>query len=116
MKKKITAYAYTKTLFKYKRKDPRYARERIKNRKDRFFRHYVLKKGCKDCGIIGPQEIYEFDHIDGTVKKGRNPNDTGYGIFTLSLKKLFKALRKFDIICANCHNIRSKKLYKLIYM
>lgn len=59
---------------------------------------------CQDCGIIGPPVIYQFDHRDPATKKfdiaskGR-----------CSWRVLIPELEKCDLVCANCHAIRTAR-------
>ena len=60
---------------------------------------------CLDCGSEFPPEVMEFDHVRG--KKS----------FTISQMYAFykpwkvvqEELRKCDLVCANCHRIRTKR-------
>ncbi len=61
---------------------------------------------CMDCGFIGPTECFEFDH--------RNPEEKGANVGHLlkgSLDRLLEEAAKCDLVCANCHAIRSKRLH-----
>ena len=90
-------------------------RNRCNHRKNRLHQLYTIKKGCPDCGIKGPREIYQFDHTDGSKGKTRfipYIHDT----FKRSLITLFKELRKGQFVCCNCHQLRTlkRKQYKKI--
>ena len=58
---------------------------------------------CKDCGIRYPHYVMEFDHLI--------PRNGGPTIAALSqklgLKKLLKLIMQCDVVCANCHKIRT---------
>lgn len=56
---------------------------------------------CLDCGQDYPWYVMEFDHTRG--KKVRNIG-SGWGI-----NRLRKEIAKCDIVCANCHSIRTYK-------
>ena len=84
-------------------------------RLNRFFELYTNKKGCNDCGIIGPRPIYEFNHIDGSTIATRKSEDSRhisiyYGAYGLKLKQWFKQIRRCEIICSNCHSIKSHNM------
>lgn len=58
---------------------------------------------CIDCGGIFPPECMDFHHRDPKQKVmsiGQN--------IKLGLSRLIAEIEKCDIICANCHRIRSK--------
>ncbi len=62
---------------------------------------------CSDCGIVYPTCVMDFDHKDRSEKINsvshmlRDPLDC-----------IMKEISKCDIVCANCHRIRTYK-YKL---
>lgn len=59
---------------------------------------------CKDCGKNYPSYVMEFHHKDIHAKKftiGRNYRE--------GWKRLQEEVNKCDVICANCHRIRSFK-------
>lgn len=66
--------------------------------------HLVAYKGgkCLDCGNVYPNCCYHFDHRDPTIKS-----------FTISqkygrpLSELMVEADKCDLVCANCHAIRT---------
>lgn len=62
-----------------------------------------LKKGpCHDCGETFPPYIMEFDHRDPSTKKF---NMSAYG--TRSAKTVRAEIEKCDLVCANCHKLRT---------
>ena len=90
------------------------AKIRLSNRFRSLYKHYISKKGCKDCGIKGPYGIFQFDHTDGSTTQNRMESNIGTAhitrlFYSYTLKKAFAALRLVDIICANCHQLRSRK-------
>lgn len=64
------------------------------------------KTPCQDCGIINPI-VMDFDH--------REPSDKSKNISTLiqqgTIKSLKEELAKCDVVCANCHRIRTAKMF-----
>lgn len=60
---------------------------------------------CTDCGQTFPYYVMEFDHI--------NPENKSFNIGRSSKMNSFKQIQeeiaKCDIVCANCHKIRSFK-------
>jgi hypothetical protein len=60
---------------------------------------------CTDCGQTVPPEVMDFDHRDG--KKKMAISEFKRMKRTLSVVK--KELEKCDLVCANCHRIRTWK-------
>lgn len=61
---------------------------------------------CIDCGMKYPYYVMDFDHIEGTIKLGNIATiaSTGYGQKTLKSE-----IEKCDVVCVNCHRIRTHK-------
>ena len=56
---------------------------------------------CEDCGIIGHPAIYDFHHLDTTLK------DFSIGHTKLSsFNNIKEELDKCILLCSNCHRIR----------
>jgi hypothetical protein len=68
-----------------------------------FIRRYKALVGCVDCGIKNPI-VLEFDHLDGSKKIGNISN-----MVDRRLSALKKEIRKCEVVCANCHRIRTEK-------
>jgi len=60
---------------------------------------------CADCGQRFPPYVMDFDHRPGEVKCF-NLSIAG-GQTRLSWKKMEAEIAKCDIVCANCHRIRT---------
>lgn len=58
---------------------------------------------CKDCGGVFPPCVLDFDHVKGN-KKFNIANSAGY-----SLDEFIEELRKCEVVCSNCHHIRTQK-------
>lgn len=58
---------------------------------------------CSDCGGTFPSYCMDFDHRPGTIKE--------FGIastgMTYAIKRLEAERLKCDVVCANCHRIRT---------
>lgn len=67
-----------------------------------------LKEGvpCADCGGLFPDECMDFDHLPGETKV-RNVSALVRGGW--SLEKIYAEVEKCELVCANCHRIRTKK-------
>lgn len=77
-----------------------------------FLREFLSKNPCADCGNTDIR-VLEFDHLP-KFKKQRNISSlyqSGVTITTIQLE-----LKKCEVVCANCHRIRtvtrSKKNYR----
>lgn len=64
---------------------------------------YQLEKGCADCGYREHPSALEFDHLPGTEKLF----NIGEQIGNRSRETLWEEIAKCDVVCANCHNIRT---------
>lgn len=77
-----------------------------KSRRDRryyWLNKYKVSKGCVRCGYKEHPVSLDFDHIDPTSK-----NFTIARRIDLStLSVLFSEIRKCQILCANCHRIKT---------
>lgn len=60
---------------------------------------------CHDCGLSFPPFMYDFDH--------RNPEDKSFALGfagkTIAFEKLVEESKKCDMVCANCHRMRTHK-------
>jgi hypothetical protein len=63
---------------------------------------YKLARGCADCGFRAHPAALEFDHLPG-VKKAFSVGNFG----TRSLECLLAEVAKCEVVCANCHAIRT---------
>lgn len=59
--------------------------------------------GCADCGLSGPAEALTFDHV-----RGEKRFDIGQS-WNQGRTRLEEEIAKCEIVCANCHNIRTKR-------
>ena len=63
---------------------------------------FKLERGCADCGYRGHPAALQFDHLPGTHKL--------YKVTDLVMgnrKKLDAEIAKCEVVCANCHAIRT---------
>ena len=83
----------------------RVIKPRFHKRKDRL-RRYMERRGCDTCGYNKHHSALQWDH---RIPRHEDPTATKVGnmIATNSLKKIFEELRKCDLLCANCHAIRT---------
>lgn len=78
-------------------------RSRVEERRKEladFVRKLKEGKPCTDCGAVYPYFVMQFDHLDGTEK-----------ITTVSRhwskKTILAEIGKCQLVCANCHAIRT---------
>jgi hypothetical protein len=60
-------------------------------------------KTCTDCGGTFPPEVMQWDHLPGTIKLGEISDK----MRQCSPKLIFEELAKCELVCANCHAIRT---------
>lgn len=61
-----------------------------------------LAAGCADCGYAEHPHALDFDH--------RDPSTKSFGIggaWSKSLARVAAEIAKCDVVCANCHRIRT---------
>lgn len=62
-----------------------------------------LQRGCADCGYNKHPAALEFDHRPGEVKSF----NIGEKVGTYSMARIMEEIAKCDVVCANCHAIRT---------
>lgn len=64
---------------------------------------------CMDCGVQYPHYVMQFDH------RGDEPKSGNIGqLCAHSWKKLLAEIAKCDIVCANCHSIRTHQRRNMV--
>lgn len=61
-----------------------------------------MRRGCTDCGYNKHPDALEFDHMPGSVKLF----PVG-GNVTRSRSAVLAEIAKCEVVCANCHRIRT---------
>jgi len=77
----------------------------------RLFIKDLKNKPCLDCGNSYPPECMDFDHRDPKDKDG----EINKLIKSYSLERILREIEKCDLICSNCHRIRTRKQIDLKY-
>lgn len=81
----------------------------LRKKKREYVEKYKQDKTCADCGNDDPR-VFEFDHIyPGKYKHVSTLCNQGYG-----LKQLAKEIELCEIVCANCHRIRTYDRKKIV--
>lgn len=82
-----------------------YRNKNIKRKKMLInFINNLKNKPCLDCGIIYPAFVMDFDHRKGEEKINNVARLVRDG---WSKEKILLEIDKCDLICANCHRIRT---------
>jgi hypothetical protein len=68
----------------------------------KYLRDMKERTPCVDCKIQYPYYVMDFDHVRG--KKHANVMEL---VQTLSKKKIDEEIAKCEIVCSNCHRIRT---------
>ena len=58
---------------------------------------------CTDCGLTFPPEAMDFDHLenkDELISKL---------VFSVGTKRLLAEISKCEVVCANCHRVRTQQ-------
>jgi ribosomal protein L31 len=81
---------------------------RVQTRHDDLMRKFNLLKamrGCYDCGGFFPPEAMDWDHRPGTEKLFHVSDSFG----TRNFESIVDEIAKCDLVCSNCHRVRTKK-------
>ncbi len=80
-----------------------YIKKALKRKKDIRQWVNILKEGspCTDCRMIYPYYVMDFDHLkDKQFEINKLIN-------SCSMRKLKAEIAKCDLVCSNCHRIRT---------
>jgi hypothetical protein len=90
----------------YLRNKELYRKKNIRRRKELVAFVISLKqKPCMDCGIKYPHYVMDFDHRDKKTKLASICSMTL--LHSYSKKKILEEVEKCDLVCSNCHRIRT---------
>lgn len=65
-------------------------------------------RGCTDCGYNAHPAALQFDHLPEFEKSF----DIAQGITSRSLKKILAEIEKCEVVCGNCHAIRTYQRHR----
>jgi hypothetical protein len=89
----------------YKLKSDRYASQAAhRQRNFELYWKILLDSKCMDCGLSDPR-VLEFDHRPGLEKKFTISKAVSGS--TRSWALILSEIAKCDIVCSNCHKIRT---------
>lgn len=77
-------------------------RKEVVTRVKKFVCDLKEKTPCADCGVNYPSYVMDFDHLDDKSYAIANMIGHGYDIPAVQ-----KEIDKCEIVCANCHRIRT---------
>lgn len=89
---------YENNKHRYLERNARY-RQEIQD----YVRKIKEENPCKDCGKTFPYYVMDFDHLDAKNKV----NTINYYSSTGRIGALKKEIVKCEVVCANCHRIRT---------
>lgn len=78
-----------------------------KNSAQRYVIEYLLEHPCECCGETNPV-VLEFDHIDSNTKSF-NIGELTSRVVAKDLGKLKAEMEKCNVLCANCHRLKTSK-------
>lgn len=92
------------TMNRYKKDKEKFTIRNKKYKQDRSMRvlDYLCTKSCMDCGT-DDFKVLEFDHRDPKKKE----ISIARARLDWSWQKILKEIAKCDVVCANCHRIRT---------
>lgn len=70
--------------------------------KEAWVQAYKLERGCADCGYDKHPAALDFDHLPGSVKVRDIKSGQHLGWVALQ-----EEVKKCEVVCANCHRIRT---------
>jgi hypothetical protein len=75
---------------------------------NQYLEKYHKNKPCIDCGVQYPPCVLDFDHRP-EEEKGFNIGTHGSEKATAyHIEKIEKEIAKCDLVCANCHRVRTR--------
>lgn len=80
-----------------------------KQRMERLYEERLAKAKdapCLDCGGRFPPECMDFDHIP---ERGKKVTSVARAARRFSQKRFEEELAKCELVCANCHRIRTRE-------
>ena len=80
-----------------------YQRTKVQNLRAEFI---ALKEAdpCLDCGVSYPYYVMEYDHVRGEKKERLNRL-----VARGARKAAYEELEKCELVCANCHRVRTQE-------
>lgn len=70
----------------------------------------IKDRPCKDCGVKYPPYVMDFDHTNGKIKIASISWLALHN--TANLETIKSEIEKCDLVCSNCHRIRTHRRLK----
>ena len=67
---------------------------------------------CMECNGVFPWCVMDFDHRPEEDKSFGIATFSGQALSATNIAKIEKEIAKCDIVCSNCHRIRTRDRYK----
>lgn len=96
-----TKVDYKKDPEKYKKR-AKESNKKTSNKTRKYILNFLKQNPCNQCGISKP-ELLEFDHL-----RDKHFNISN-AIRYLSTEKIIKEIEKCQVLCGNCHRIKTHK-------
>ena len=77
---------------------------RRRDRRKHILNQYKIRMGCSMCGYNQHGCALDFDHVDASNKVAAVSR-----LALGNIKKLFSEIRKCQVLCKNCHSVKSCK-------
>ena len=102
-------FSYTCRECNWKIRSPQYKANRkeraaVENKKNRDRKSFMVSlfgNKCFDCNQSYPDCVYDFHHLDPTIKDFKLSS-----IRSMDIDKINKELSKCVMLCSNCHRVR----------
>lgn len=78
----------------------------LKTKVAQYIFNYKKNRCCTDCGFSNKDfpEVLDFDHL-----RGKSFSIGAWSKSVLSIERVKKEIEKCELVCANCHRIRTFK-------
>lgn len=100
----LSPEAYKKQMQDQRKSGDEWRKKRSKNRR-KLIDQIKLSKGCLHCGYKSHAVALDFDHLNPSEKRF---NISQYFVFA-STKDLMKEIAKCQVLCANCHRVKTQQ-------
>ncbi len=71
-----------------------------------IIRQHKIDSGCSDCGYSESAEALDLDHMPGSDKRF---NVSQFSRSNRNLTQILEELAKCEVVCANCHRVRTAR-------
>lgn len=71
---------------------------------EKYLKEYKEASGCVDCKESYPYYVLEFDHLP---KHAKSFTVSDFKRYTISLELIKEEVKKCEVVCSNCHKIRT---------